>query len=290
MDEGLRRNARSGAESTKESPVKDVIYVASTSNPGTGPVDGTASNARRNIGAFCRELALRSPHVRIERRSGGGREGRYDYVIRRGIRSTSVEMPGLPLDRVAIRPGGNAWHFPRLYIDGSSWLWPYALETARSALLDYDGSAERSYEESKTDCDREFAREPRCPACGAIKERYLTGYQPDNPTDNPPYGYDRLRCLVCIPIESTTIRSIRSGQEAVCLDDAWKTRQHGYVYRVTTRRMSYEALGTKEDPICMIGYYDNRQCRLRHGHGGQCEPCVKEIKRQRVDLPYLGDT
>ena len=267
------------------STVKEVIYVAS--NPGTGPVDGTdARNARRNIGAFCRELALRSPHICIERRSGEGRDGRYDYLIRRGISSTSVAMPGLPLDRVALRPGDNAWHFPRLYVDGSSWLWPYAIETARSALLDHDGSAERSYEESKTDCDREFSREPRCPACGAIKERYLTGYQ----IDNPPYGHDRLRCLVCIQIESTTIRSIRSGQEAVCLDDAWKTRQHGCIYRVTTRRMPYEALGTKEDPICMIGYYDNRQCRLRHGHGGQCEPCSKEIRRERIDLPYRGDT
>jgi hypothetical protein len=163
-------------------------------NPGTGPVNGAREReARRNVGALCRELALEPPRVQIERRSSGDHDGRYDYVLRRGVRETTISMPGLPLDRVKLRPDDNPWHFPRLYVDGSSWLWPYAVASARDALLDHDGSAERRYEESKADCARELAREPRCPVCGTLKESYLTDYQ----TDNPPHGRERLRCLTC---------------------------------------------------------------------------------------------
>lgn len=253
------------------------------SNPGTGPVDGTRErDARRNIGAFCRDLALPSPNIRVERRPSGDFDGKYDYLLRRGIRTTTVSMPGLPLDRVKLRPGSNAWHFPRLYVDGSSWLWPYAIETARDALLDHDGSAERGYQQSVADCDFVLANEPRCSICGAIKDRYLTNSE----TENPPYGYDRLRCLICVPIETA---AIWSWQDAVYLDDSWKTLQHGCVYRVTTRRMPYEAIGGEQDPICTIGYYSNRQCRLKQGHEGRCETLWKEISRERIELPYRGD-
>lgn len=78
------------------------------SNPGTGPVAGSsARDARRNIGAFCRELSLGAPHVHIERRANDDSDDRYSYVIRRGIRTTEVDMPGLSLDCVALRPGDN---------------------------------------------------------------------------------------------------------------------------------------------------------------------------------------
>jgi hypothetical protein len=253
-------------------------------NPGTGPVGGqsTARDARRNIGAFCRELGLGNPRVRIERSpSGDDGKGRYDFIIHRGIRSVSVEMPGLSLDRVALRAGDNAWNFPRLYVDGSSWLWPYALNCAREALRDHDGSAERGYQKSAADCDFVFANEPRCTTCGTIKERYLTQER-----ENPPYGYERLRCLTCTPVATT---GIWSTDNALYMDDSWKRLEYGCVYRVTTRRMPYAALGGDEDPICTIGYYSNKQCRLRRGHSGMCEPLIKETARERIDLPYQGD-
>jgi hypothetical protein len=254
-------------------------------NPGTGPVDGaSAREARRNIGAFCRELSLGPPNVRIERRVNDDSDGRYSYIIRRGIRSTEVDMPGLSLDRVALRPGDNTWHFPRLYVDGNSWLWPFALNNARRALQDHDGSAERRYRRSKADCEREFATAPRCATCNAIKNRYHA-YADD---ENPPYGYERIRCVVCTPVEHTQIRSW--DLEAVYNNDSWKKLQHGRVYRVTYRLMPYEALGGDEDPICTIGYYSNRgQCRLGRGHAGKCEPHVKEIARESIALPYRGD-
>jgi len=39
-----------------------------------------------------------------------------------------VEMPGLPLDKVRYvsDEGQNIWDFPRLYVDGSSWVWEYS--------------------------------------------------------------------------------------------------------------------------------------------------------------------
>lgn len=255
------------------------------SNPGTGPVGGALErDARRNIGAFCRELALPAPHIRVERRpSGDYGDGRYDYVLHRGIRQVSVNMPGLPLERVALRPDGNAWHFPRLYVDGNSWLWPFALSSARRALIDHDGSAERGYRRSVADCNFVMENEPRCPTCGAVKDRYLAGLE----TDNPPYGYHRLRCIVCTPIQKTEIRSW--NLEALYVEDSWKDLQHGCVYRVTSQRMPYEAIGGEQDPICTIGYYSSRQCRLRRDHPGSCEPLWKEIARERIELPYRGD-
>lgn len=255
------------------------------SNPGTGPIDGVHErDARRNVSALCHDLDLPVPRVRVERRSDADEDGRYGYLLRRGIRSTLVEMPGLPLDRVRLRPGDNAWHFPRLYVDGSSWLWPLAVNSTRQDLLDHDGSAERGYRQSVADCDFVMENEPRCPICGMIKDRYLTDYK----TENPPYGYDRLRCLACKPVERIQVRSW--NLEAVYVDDSWKELQYGCVYRVTSRRLPYEALGGQRDPICTIAYFSNSnsQCRLRQGHEGQCEPIWKEITRERIDLPYRG--
>ena len=42
--------------------------------------------------------------------------------------SLEVEMPGLPLDKVRFigAPEQNIWDFPRLYVDGSSWVWKYS--------------------------------------------------------------------------------------------------------------------------------------------------------------------
>ncbi|MET9402659.1 hypothetical protein [Kitasatospora sp. NPDC002965] len=38
-------------------------------------------------------------------------------------------MPGLSLDQVRWmnEPDQNIWNYPRLFVDGSSWVWWYAL-------------------------------------------------------------------------------------------------------------------------------------------------------------------
>lgn len=43
-------------------------------------------------------------------------------------------MPGWPLGQVRWQPDADAWQFPRLYVDGGSWLWGFAVGIARGAL------------------------------------------------------------------------------------------------------------------------------------------------------------
>lgn len=252
-------------------------------NPGTGPVDGAREReARRNIGAFCRELAFRDPIIRIKRCHDNDDDGRYGFTLTRGIRETVVDMPGLPLDRVRMGNGDNAWNFPRLYVDGNSWLWPYAISMARDDLRDHDGSAERAYEQSRADCDFVWEHEPRCPTCGSIKERYLD----DSRKVNPPYGYARMRCVVCVPI--TTVIMKTWDKSAVFGDDSWKHQGLGCVWRVTQQMMPAEALDTEDDPRCH-GRYPNQWCRLKRNHDGWCKGRWDVLKEERIEMPYRGD-
>lgn len=106
-------------------------------NPGAGPICERTlqKEAARNIAAFRRDLALHK--VRITYQCEGKHGGRYTFLLRRFGRECMVDMPGLPLERVRYmkQEGQNPWHFPRLYVDGNSWLWIYALDSAREALL-----------------------------------------------------------------------------------------------------------------------------------------------------------
>lgn len=98
-------------------------------NPGSGPVEGaTREDADANILAFIADLAgagvdaSLAPY--IERGAAAARDdGRWPYVLDVGGRTFDVEMPGAPLADVR-SPFGTP---PRLYIDGSSWYWAYAL-------------------------------------------------------------------------------------------------------------------------------------------------------------------
>jgi hypothetical protein len=103
-----------------------------TINPGSGPVEGASEEqAQANMGAFCTDLRARgiiaSTVTRHEADDDGGRFG-YRLGLDDG-RVVDVEMPGLALDKVRYmgEEGQNIWHFPRLYVDGSSWIWLFAL-------------------------------------------------------------------------------------------------------------------------------------------------------------------
>jgi hypothetical protein len=110
-------------------------------NPGTGPVaDASEGEARRNMRAFVTDMALPGCHFRRRRRGDDG-NGRYCFVIRRdGSRPCEIQMPGWPLDRVRWQEGANPWRFPRLDVDGSSWLWGFAVGIAASSLTEQAGS------------------------------------------------------------------------------------------------------------------------------------------------------
>jgi len=83
--------------------------------------------------AFVADLGLKG--VRILRVLIKPDDGRYTYRLRLGERKTTVDMPGIPLAEVRFtNHGDNPWHFPRLYVDGSSWLWCWALSSAGADL------------------------------------------------------------------------------------------------------------------------------------------------------------
>jgi hypothetical protein len=100
-------------------------------NPGAGPVKGaTVENANINIQKFIEDCGLPGLRVNDQAVIDKG-DGRFIYkLVRDGYaKSIEVQMPGLPLDQVRFMDykGQNAWYFPRLYVDGSSWFWLFAL-------------------------------------------------------------------------------------------------------------------------------------------------------------------
>lgn len=135
-----------------------------TVNPGTGPVEGTREQARANVDVFAADVAaehgygpaaltitdvpvepvtfrvepyeLELPDGRtvktepLETTVDPERDGRFTYLIDFGpdLRF-EIEMPGLPIEQVRWtgHEDGDIWDFPRLYVDGSSWVWKYAV-------------------------------------------------------------------------------------------------------------------------------------------------------------------
>jgi len=60
-------------------------------------------------------------------------EGYFAFLVHIGGDPVPVLMPGRPLREIRFTgaPGQDAWTTPRLYVDGSSWLWKYAASQLR---------------------------------------------------------------------------------------------------------------------------------------------------------------
>lgn len=105
-------------------------------NPGSGPVtDASEEEAKKNIEAFMEDINL--PGTTWIRSPGADYgEGRYAFTLYRGEElSVEVQMPGLPLENVRyMDKSQNIWHYPRLYVDDSSWVWAFALNSAQREL------------------------------------------------------------------------------------------------------------------------------------------------------------
>lgn len=94
-------------------------------NPGSGPVNAASyENAAFNICVFANEIGATV-------QQGGGKDrgdGRWVFGLTKDGRVVEIAMPGAPIG--AVRYVGDedqsAWDFPRLYVDGSSWLWEFA--------------------------------------------------------------------------------------------------------------------------------------------------------------------
>jgi hypothetical protein len=96
-------------------------------NPGAGHVpDAHEKNAIANMSQLALDAELRE----YKRKPTDDDEGRFafDVIDKHGVART-VDMPGLPLERVRYvdKATQNIWDFPRLYVDGSSWVWMFAV-------------------------------------------------------------------------------------------------------------------------------------------------------------------
>ena len=99
-------------------------------NPGSGPCDGDEKNAIKNMGHFIADHDEESLEcLRVPEKDYG--DGRFAFFLYKvdGTRYHEIQMPGLPLDRVRYmgEKHQNIWDFPRLYVDGSSWVWVYGI-------------------------------------------------------------------------------------------------------------------------------------------------------------------
>lgn len=104
-------------------------------NPGTGPVhDATVEAAEANIKALVEDACAGRERPTIKRASGDS-QGRFAFELSVGDRECEVDMPGLPLEQVRYTgPPQSIFDFPRLYVNGSSWVWPYAVSMVDDAL------------------------------------------------------------------------------------------------------------------------------------------------------------
>lgn len=98
-------------------------------NPGSGPVsNATFDHAWQNMESLVKDADLNG--ARFERDPGGEDEGgRFAFLVHFDGRKATVDMPGIPLEHVRYTGAGdqNIWDFPRLYVNGSSWVWKFAV-------------------------------------------------------------------------------------------------------------------------------------------------------------------
>lgn len=119
-------------------------------NPGSGKVEnGTWEQAYINMKKFIEDCEVSMHLVRTEFEPD--EDGRYLFVIDADEfdYETEIEMPGLSLENVRFvgEEGQNIWNFPRLYVDGGSWIWKYALITKENVIGVYKEKIEEKTEE-----------------------------------------------------------------------------------------------------------------------------------------------
>ena len=128
-------------------------------NPGADwhPTTHSPEQAAANLAEFVRQVQATGKHVRHEPIIGDATEveaaqmmggtkyqadhdGRYPFRVIVDGASHLVEMPGIPLAETEYHSGTgqDPWDFPRLFVDGSSWLWSFALK----AVLESDDRTE----------------------------------------------------------------------------------------------------------------------------------------------------
>jgi hypothetical protein len=101
-------------------------------NPGTGAIEHSSSiTAIGNMKHFLADHDVEDlKFIRVPELDYG--QGRYAFLLykQNGTRYHEIQMPGIPLSTVRFvsNETQNIYDFPRLYVDGSSWLWKYAIK------------------------------------------------------------------------------------------------------------------------------------------------------------------
>lgn len=230
-------------------------------NPGSGPVQArvTKRDAVANIKAFLHELQLSQPSPTYGPGKPGN-DGRWSFVLRRGVCRVTVDMPGIPLGDLRGTFG------TRLYVNGSSFFWKYAIDVTRGDLEDHDGSKKRAIKASERAAERQMKRNPWC-KCGAA----LAVDQDDG-------GIYHIICYVCDPL----IEERRESVSGAWLVSGWEKEPH-YVVR---RQYQAPQVPGHDNPnhvnaLCSR-HLKNDSCRLARFHKGSCEPYWKELERTYV--------
>ena len=98
-------------------------------NPGSGPVENsTEEHAVVNIAHFILDNGVAGVnYVRIPEHDY--KDGRFAFLLWKDNVCHEIQMPGDALTAVRYmdEDNQNIWNYPRLYVDGSSWVWCFAL-------------------------------------------------------------------------------------------------------------------------------------------------------------------
>lgn len=98
-------------------------------NPGSGPVaNSNEKEAIENIKHFLTDCGVEDvDFVRVPQKDYG--KGRFAFLLWKDTVCHEIQMPGIPLEKVRYMDSDeqDIWDFPRLYVDGSSWVWKFAL-------------------------------------------------------------------------------------------------------------------------------------------------------------------
>jgi hypothetical protein len=98
-------------------------------NPGAGPVEGaTRENAEANMRQLLADANAANGTFELVRADSNGR---FKFTAKLGEHECEVDMPGLPLNQVR---SDDLLRIPRLYVNGSSWFWGYAVGFVGDAL------------------------------------------------------------------------------------------------------------------------------------------------------------
>lgn len=100
-------------------------------NPGTEARAGhTLANAVKVANCLCRDVSV--PRSAIKRNASADRKGGfYGFVLKHQDRTIEIDIPG---DDPKTTLKGRPFESRRLYVDGSSWLYGYAVSIIASKL------------------------------------------------------------------------------------------------------------------------------------------------------------